>query len=230
MKELCRRLSPLPTAVVSDVLYEMGLTNQVLSSAIKPIGSHGRVTGPALCLDGRNGPEPSVSGKASKPVFEMDRHIAPGAVAVIASGGECRIAVIGDNVALAWQLKQCAGVVTDGGIRDASNFDPIGLAAFSAFTTPVSPKGRWAFARIDQPVRLRGQIEDWVTVAPGDIVHGDADGVVIIPKAHADSVVAAAEILEGIEQKLQTELRTGEDREAVYARHPKFGHIKKVAG
>ena len=55
----------------------------------------------------------------------------------------------------------------------------------------------------------------------------DRDGVVIVPAELAAEVLVAAEELERIEERLRAGLRAGEDREAVYKRHPKFAHVRK---
>src|ERR1700727_1504681 len=91
---LCERFTRLPTAVVSDVLFAMGLANQVLTSEIRAIAPSRPFAGPALCLLGKEGPEPGPMASGSKPVFEIDRHMTRGCVAVIATGGHKVGAVI----------------------------------------------------------------------------------------------------------------------------------------
>jgi regulator of RNase E activity RraA len=224
--DLCDRLKRLPTAVVSDVLATMGLLEQVLSSTMRAVGPARSFAGPALCLLGSEGAEPDAPRNGSKPVFETDRRVTPGCVAVIATGGHKMGAVIGGNVALSWHRKGCAGVVTDGGIRDAAECDEMGLPVFATFVGPMSNKGLWAFRDIDVPVTLPGQRGAPVNIMPGDIIHADADGVVIIPARLAERVVPYAEVLESMEAKVRSDLLNGDDREAVYRRYDKFGHIK----
>jgi regulator of RNase E activity RraA len=204
----------------------MGLLEQVLSSTMRAVGSAHAFAGPALCLQGSEGAEPDALPSGSKPVFEIDRRVTSGCVAVIATGGHKLGAVIGGNVALSWHLRGCAGVVTDGGIRDAAECNEMGLPVFATFVVPMSNKGLWAFREIGVPVTLPGQRGRLVAVTPGDIVHADADGVVIIPAPLARRVVADAEILESMEGKIRADLLRGDDREAVYRRYDRFGHIK----
>jgi 4-hydroxy-4-methyl-2-oxoglutarate aldolase len=224
--ELCSRLRNLPTAVVSDVLGAMGRLEQVLSSKIRAVGSAQAFAGPALCLLGSEGADPDALPNGSKPVFEIDRRVTPGCIAVVATGGHKLGAVIGGNVALSWHRRGCAGVVTDGGIRDAAECAKMGLPVFATFVGPMSNKGLWAFREIGVPVALPGQRGPAVTVMPGDIVHADTDGVVIIPSSLLDRVVPDAEVLESMEAKIRADLLRGDDREAVYRRHDRFGHIK----
>jgi regulator of RNase E activity RraA len=217
----------LPTAVVSDVLSAMGFADRVLSSHLRWVGVPRSFAGPALCLKGSEGQEPPAPEQGSRPVYAMDRRVTEGCVAVIATGGRKIGAVIGGNIGLSWRRCGCAGVVTDGGIRDGQEFIEMGLPVIAAFVAPMSNKGLWAFREIDIPVTLPGQRGNPVSVEPGDIVHADYDGIVIIPARHAHDVVRNAEILEDIEGRIRNELEHGEDREQVYARHDRFGHIRK---
>ena len=226
---LCEQFTRLPTAVVSDVLFAMGLADQVLASEIHAIAPSRPFAGPAVCLLGKEGPEPGPMASGSKPVFEVDRHITRGCVAIIATGGHKVGAVIGGNVALSWHVRGCAGVVTDGGIRDADECNRMGLPVFATFVGPMSNKGLWAFADIGIPVMLPGQRGNPVAIHPGDVVHADTDGVVVIPAGLAAQVIHDSEVLEQVEEKIRQDLEKGEDREAVYQRHDRFGHIKKPA-
>lgn len=227
---LCERLRRVPVAVMSDVLAAMGLHDRVLASGIGLVGQTVEpFAGPAVCILGDEGPaQPPASG-ASQPVYQMDRHMTPGCVAVIGSGGHGAGAVIGGNVGLSWKRRGCAGVVTDSGIRDVSEFAALGLPVFAAFVTPLSPKGLWNVSQVGVPVELPGQGNRPVRVAPGDIVHADRDGVVIVPRAHAAQAVADAEIFEAVEKRIQKDLEADEDREAVYARHDRSGHVRRIA-
>jgi 4-hydroxy-4-methyl-2-oxoglutarate aldolase len=225
---LYSRLAQLPVAVLSDVLSAMGLPDQILASSIRPYGLSAVVAGPALCLAGTEGPEAPAKPAASKPVFEMDRHVSDGCIAVIAAGGHRIGATIGGNVALSWKLRGCKAVVIDGGVRDLAEFNEFGLPVFASFATPMSTKGLWGFSEVNVPVTLPGQTGVRVRIAPGDAIHADADGVIVIPAAHLEQAVRDAEIFESMEKSIQRDLRTGEDREAIYKRYDKLGHVKPV--
>lgn len=159
----------------------------------------------------------------------MDRRLFPGAVVVLATGGYSESAVIGGNIALSFKLHGSVAVVTDGGARDVAEFAEIGLPLFCAFTTPLAPKGRWIYTELDETVNLPGITGSPVSIDPGDVLHGDADGIVVVPHEYLASVVADAEAVERIENTIKEELRLGEDREAVYGRNPRFGHIRKIS-
>jgi regulator of RNase E activity RraA len=228
VEALCDALAKLPTAVVSDVLETVGLKYQVLATTIRAVGMSHSFAGPALCLAGSEGPEASPLPGGSRPVFETDRHVHRGCVVVIAAEGHAMGAVIGGNVALSWRRRGCAGVVTDGGVRDIAECNDLSLPVFATFVGPMSNKGLWAFRQIEVPVILPGQRGKPVTIHPGDLVHGDIDGAVIIPASLAHQVVRDAVILEEIEGRIRADLKKGDDREAVYGRHNRFAHIKAV--
>lgn len=227
-ENLSARYLRVPTAVVSDVLSTMGFMDQVVSSKIRAVFPSAPFAGPALCLFGREGTEPKAANN-SKPVFEMDRHVTRGCVAVIDTHEHERGAVVGGNVGLSWRLRGCVGVVTDGGIRDADEFREMGLPVCASFVGPMSNKGLWAFHGIGVPITLPGQRGDAVNIHQGDMVHADFDGVVIVPARLAELVVADAEILEQMESKIRSDLEKGHDREEVYSRYDRFAHIKKVS-
>jgi 4-hydroxy-4-methyl-2-oxoglutarate aldolase len=225
---LYERLRQLPVAVLSDVLNAMGLPDQVLASSIRPFGLSTVVAGPALCLAGREGPEPVAKPGGSKPVFEMDRHVSEGCIVVIAAGAHRVGATIGGNVALSWKLRGCKAVVIDGGVRDLAEFSEFALPVFASFATPMSTKGLWGFSEVDVPITMPGQAGVQIHIAPGDAIHADADGVIVIPAAHLAQAVRDSDIFESMEKSIQRDLRSGDDREAIYKRYDKLGHIKPV--
>jgi regulator of RNase E activity RraA len=157
----------------------------------------------------------------------MDRMLQPGSVVVMASGGFRAGAVLGGNIGLSFKLHGCAGIVTDGGIRDGDEFMEFGLPVFCAFTTPLAYKGRWHYEELQVPIALEGLIAP-VRVQPGDLVHADIDGALIIPREHAEQVAADAQIVEQMEGRIKDELQRGTDREVVYGRNDRFSHVKRV--
>jgi regulator of RNase E activity RraA len=103
----------------------------------------------------------------------------------------------------------------------------LGFPLFCRYVTPVFSLGRYQPTGFQKPVRVAGQVSEFVTVQPGDFVLADCDGVVIVPQELIEEVLVAAERLEQIEEQIRGALRAGEDREAVYQRIPKFAHVRK---
>ena len=228
MKALCARFEKLQPAVISDVLDVMGWPDQCLSSNMG-LKAGTKVAGPAFCLRGTStvgAGMPAPAGK-SKPVYEMDRQLYDGCVAVIETGGHNQGAVVGGNLILSFKLRGCRGMIIDGGIRDGAEVVEMGFTTFCRFVTPRANKGLWEFTQIEIPVRLPGQTSATVVINPGDFVVGDYDGVVVVPREVAEEVAAAAEKTEALEHRIKDELLTGEDREKVYKRNDRYAHIAK---
>lgn len=81
----------------------------------------------------------------------------------------------------------CAGMVTDGAVRDVAQIVELGFPTFAAGTTPRDIHGRYEIVAHQVPVMIAG-----VRIEPGDLIAGDVDGVVVVPMAVEDEVVAAA--------------------------------------
>jgi regulator of RNase E activity RraA len=79
-----------------------------------------------------------------------------------------------------------------------------------------------------QPIVLPGQGGAEVIVHPGDMLLGDADGVVVIPGSIAAEVVAAAAKLERLEKRIVADIKRGIDREVALKRADRSGHIRKL--
>ena len=102
----------------------------------------------------------------------------PGDVAVFACGGSYKIAPWGSLLSTATRARGAAGCVTDGFVRDILEIRAMRLPVFHGGIAPLDSKGRGHIVAVDVPV-----VCDGVTVAPGDLVFGDADGVVVVPQA-----------------------------------------------
>lgn len=114
-----------------------------------------------------------------------------GAVLVVDARGVTHVGTGGDILLARLQVRGAAGFVSDGGMRDAEEVKALGLPVFVA--GPAAPPGANAHAAVDlqRPIGCGG-----VAVVPGDIIVGDGDGVVVIPKALAKEVAR-----DGLEQE-----------------------------
>jgi regulator of RNase E activity RraA len=222
---LIERYGKLSTPVVFDVLDKMGFPNQTLAAEIRPLDPAKMAVGPAFTILGEPVADGTDYGAAA---FEMFRQIIHGSVLVMAGSGHRVAGPWGENASISAQLAGARGMVTDTGTRDASAIVELGFPVFSRYISPVFMSGRFAVVGHQQPIRMDGQVTAHVNVSPGDLVVADRDGVVIVPQQLAVRVLEAAEELERIEQLIRAALRTGEDREAVYKRYPKFAHIRKL--
>ncbi len=224
---LAARYCALATAIVYDILDEMGYPNQALHHSIRPVAPGMRVAGPAYTARGMGA---AGEARALASSYQMFRELTPGCVLVRDGGGHDVSGPWGENTSLSARQRGCVGAVLDGGTRDAEAFGALGFSVFARFVTPVFARGRWATVELNQPILMPGQVAAQVRVDPGDFVLGDGDGVVIVPQAVQREVLEAAEELARIEGRIQAALQAGEDREAVYRRLPKFAHVRKPGG
>jgi 4-hydroxy-4-methyl-2-oxoglutarate aldolase len=114
----------------------------------------------------------------------------PGDVVAVDGGGRADAAVLGDIVSGALARRGVVGVVVDGAVRDVDGIDEVGLPTFARGTHPATGSNEGPGA-INVPVQLGG-----VAVRPGDVVRGDASGVVVVPREHLDSVIALTRAVE----------------------------------
>jgi 4-hydroxy-4-methyl-2-oxoglutarate aldolase len=112
--------------------------------------------------------------------------IAAGDVLVVDGGGRADAAVIGDIAGQALADRGCGGLVVDGAVRDLDGLDAAGLPTFAAGAHPATGSNQGPGA-INVAVQCGG-----VTVRPGDVVRGDASGLVVIPQEHLAPVLALA--------------------------------------
>lgn len=127
----------------------------------------------------------------------------PGDVVVAASEGFAQSAVVGDNVAWWAKNQGIAGLVIDGMARDLVGLLPVGLPIFSRGITPNSCV-RSGPGRVGCPVVVGG-----VSVASGDVVLGDRDGVVVIPQADLGRIIPRIAQILKMEDETQKKIRGG---------------------
>ncbi len=161
---------------------------------IKPLLRGFRFCGPAVTC--RTHP-----GDWAKPVEAID-HCQPGDVLVV-DAFNTEPAVWGELATHSAKVKQLAGVVVWGAVRDTDDICKLGLPVFSSLVCPdaAEPKG---FGEIGCPLRIAGEI-----INPGDWVVGDGDGVMVVPQAEAAELAnRAMDVLER-ENRLRGEIDAG---------------------
>jgi regulator of RNase E activity RraA len=128
----------------------------------------------------------------------------PGDIVVVSTGGNSTNAVFGDLMCTSAVAAKLGGIVVDGAIRDV---DGIARLRFPAYSRAVSPGA----CDKDGPGEINVSIAcGGVVVAPGDIVLGDADGVVVVPRADVAAVTELVAQIEDREKKRVAEIRAGQ--------------------
>ncbi len=124
---------------------------------------------------------------------------------------------MGELSAQTLQARGVLGCVVDGGSRDTDLVLAQGFPVFCAFLTPTDVVQTWVPDRYGEPVTIGD-----VTIATGDYLLGDRDGVVVIPRARAAEVVATTEDVVATESEMRRALIGGMDPVDAYNRFGKF--------
>jgi 4-hydroxy-4-methyl-2-oxoglutarate aldolase len=191
-RELVAALAGAQTGHIVDALQGRG----ALEHHVKPVDpERANFAGPALTCD--CGANDNLAIMAALVLAE------PGDVIIAACDAFAATAGVGDNLAMMAKNKGVAAVVTDGMARDRDGIVAAGLPVFARGITPNScvrsGPGRLGFAIVC----------GGVAVEAGDIVVGDRDGVVVVPQAQAESVVAALRDIRRMEEETQARIRAG---------------------
>ncbi|GAB2502901.1 Homoprotocatechuate catabolism bifunctional isomerase/decarboxylase [Corynebacterium atrinae] len=186
--ELRAMLEAIPTAGLSAQLRNRGL-NQVVIEGVYPQERGTKMVGIARTLrflPGREDLFTSHGGgfNAQKRAFDAVR---PGEVLVIEARGEAGSGTMGDILALRAKFRGAAGVVTDGCVRDYEEVREVGLPVFSQGPHPAVLGRKHVPWDHDLAIACGN-----ATVVPGDIIVGDDDGVIVIPRNLAEEIAAAA--------------------------------------
>ncbi len=202
----------LYAAVISDALDAAGFREQALQHTIRPLLPETVVVGramPVLCLDVYEIPdEPYQEEIAAVDSLKQDD------VLVCSTNGSTRICFWGELLSTAARARGARGAVIDGFIRDARQIMAMRFPIFTTGITPVDSNGRGEVVAYNVPIECGG-----VTVNPGDIVFGDADGVVVIPQAVETQVIEAALEKASGENRTRDALREGATLREVYDKY-----------
>lgn len=171
------RLAKIHTGSLSDALGSLG----VLAAPVRAITPGVRLVGPAFTVKCYPGSIITVH----KALMEAP----PGVVLVVDDEGDTRGAIWGEVMTHQAQRQGILGLVTDGPVRDTAEIAALGFPVFAGCVTPrVGTNRRVGLTQV--PISCAG-----VVVHPEDIVVADADGVVILPRDQAASVVERAEAI-----------------------------------
>lgn len=180
---ILERLGDAYVAVLSDALDSFGLREQALDPAIRPAYPGARLAGRALplLLEATD----TLLEEPYESLMQAIEAIGPGEVPVMAGPGASRAAAWGELLSCATRGRGGVGAVVDGYVRDVGQIEGLGFPTFARGYSPLDTAGRSDVAAIGEPVSCGG-----VRVERGDYVVADVDGVVVIPAAAVDDVLA----------------------------------------
>jgi 4-hydroxy-4-methyl-2-oxoglutarate aldolase len=185
--------TPAALASVGDVAVLPGF---------EPAWPSAHMVGPAFTVQG--GPGDNLA------LHHALGQAAAGDVIVVAAGGERGRAHLGGIVAAAARARGVAGIVVDGAVRDRAELEDIGVPVFHRGVSPFKPT-KDGPSELRVPVAIGG-----VRIEPGDLIAADADGVVVVPRARADELLAAAAELEAREREILAQVEAGKTTVEIY--------------
>jgi regulator of RNase E activity RraA len=215
--QMIAKFGKIPAANISDAAGNLN----TMDSGIQALVPGTRICGPACTVSTRVGDFLAIL---------QGLHAAkPGDVLVVGSQGSPDVAVFGEITSTEAKLKGLAGLVTDGRVRDIEGIRKIGFPIFARGTSP-RVAGRGSLGEVNVPTQCGG-----VVVEPGDIIVGDADGVVVVPRLKAAEILRLSQDILRFEDALVNKVRAGlsqveffklnEQFKALYRAHRK-GHGK----
>jgi 4-hydroxy-4-methyl-2-oxoglutarate aldolase len=217
--EIVERVSRLQTAIVCDVYDERGWDPRAVRPDLHRVTAHGvPLVGFAATIVGRqerfDGPDRAKLAAADA--------LPPDSVAVWSGTDAGHYCLFGDLIAATMQGRGCRGAIVDGGIRDVAAIDATGFPVQARHVTPLQGLGRWRVTEVGGRVTLPSAYGDPITVRPGDLVFGDADGVVVVEAERIDEVVERAEAILAAEAEARALSEEGMSASEMLE---KFGHV-----
>lgn len=215
MTDISDRLAACYTGVIHDVMRARGLRDFTLPPELRPILPEQAMAGPAFTIEG-------------EVVVEADPHEtllawtgllskAPEGSIWVSQPNDRVVAHMGELSAETLKNKGVRGCVTDGYIRDVNFLLATSFQAWCRGFTPRDIVGYWLPKATQVPIVI-GE----VTIAPGDYLVGDRDGLIRVPKAEVSTIVEQAELAIATESLVRKAILEGIDPQEAYLKYGKF--------
>jgi len=172
--EVVQQAGTFQAAILADVAGRRG----TMHARVAPVHERMKLAGPAFTVEVRPGDNLMIHAAIAL--------AQPGDILVIDGKGDQTAALMGTLMLSACKKRGLGGVIVDGAIRDKLELLELGFPVFSAGFNPAGPT-KFVPGRINHPISCAG-----ASVFPGDLVVGDADGVVVIERAKAPAMMALA--------------------------------------
>ena len=201
LDESAKPFLSIPTASLSDALDRLGIRG-FMSHEIRPLGRYARVAGPAVTIKDTPATERVIPLLAMEAI---DSAPAGGVIVRSVQGIDTRdIGLWGGLMSQSAKVKGIQAAVLDGGSRDLVEAEKMKFSIYARSVVPSTSVGRTKVSAINVPIECGG-----LTVAPGDIVVADVDGVVVIPKQKVAEVLRLAREIDETEKAEVVELKKG---------------------
>ncbi len=212
--KLLEALEAVPTGFAVDALGGRGAMDYRIKPLPDMAGSSPIIVGTALTC--ACGPADILALLAALSVAK------PGDVIVAATDACTTTALVGDQVMGMARNAQVRALVTDGLVRDAEGIVAAGVPVFSRGVSPNSPACNGP-GSVGLPITLGG-----VSVAAGDVIVGDRDGVVVVPRARLAGLVAELPVVREAEAALEARVAAGLTHPELLAELLEAGKVREV--
>ena len=199
-KAVIAALKNIGTSTIGNALDDLGIYGVMPN--LRPVWPGSKYVGPAFTAKEVTGVHGSYTGADFKLGAIID-NASKGDVVVIDNAGH-QVSTWGGIASYAAKHKGVAGLLVDGGVRDADEMVQFKFPVFSRHITPTSAKGRVKVLAINVPVKMDG-----VLVRPGDIICADATGVVCVPSEVAEKVAKMAKSFDADDKQAIREIKKG---------------------
>lgn len=207
-------LRAVGTATLTTQLLDRGLRNTFLQGP-RPLNARTRFAGEAFTLRYIPAREDldvlSVFADYDHPQRKAIETAPPGSVLVVDARAQVGAASLGHILATRFAVRGGAGIVTDGAVRDLEGFTRLDLPVFAAGAAPTTNLAQLHAVDLNVPIGCGG-----VAVYPGDIIVGDLDGVVCVPRHLAAEITGAAVAQERVEDFVLERIRAGRPLRGTY--------------
>jgi regulator of RNase E activity RraA len=203
------------TPLVSDTMERLGLRSGALHHSIQAIlpDPHQKVCGIAFPARVK----PTNEYVEIHNLLEMVDAIPEHAFVVVSADAEVDAALWGGMMSARAKARGAVGAAVNGGVRDIEQIADLGFPVFGAYRCIKDIRRRGQMVRYNVPVFFGG-----VTIVPGDIIFGDANGVLVIPHEKFDQVYAELERAHGEEAATHSGLLGGEQAREMFDRFGRF--------
>ena len=184
-KELCDRFEKTWTPAVNDVLRELGYLEQTLPNSIMPLRDEMKVCGIAFTIKGTKNLDLTDEMMERAKLLEQ---IPADSVCVWDTSGDDESAQWGEIMTMAAKRQGCRGAIVDGGVRDTNKVLSQNFPVFCKYRCSNGMLGRFRMIGWQMPIQI-GRVQ----IFPGDVIFGDIDGVIVVPRALAWEVLQRAE-------------------------------------
>jgi len=202
----------LYSAVICDILDELGYRKQAMNHTIKPLVEDWVVCGRAFTVLATDIYE--IPAEPYKLELEAVDSLSEGDLLVATTNGSVSCGFWGELLSTAVVGRKGVGAVIDGLTRDSRKIVKMGFPVFVRGTSSYDSKGRTEVIAYQVPI-VCGE----VLVNPGDLVFGDYDGVVVVPQQLEEQVITKALEKVSGENRVREELRAGVSAKEVFRRY-----------